>query len=74
MNLQSQDISFNNSTDQVSKMTIDSRENTKSYKDPIAAGQNSAEDQNNQKAKEGILLAALVVLAGSTGIGHFLHH
>ncbi len=33
----------------------------------------SADEPTNKKAKEGILLASLFVLAGSTGIGHFLH-
>ena len=34
----------------------------------------AANEPTHKKAKEGILLAALFVLAGSTGIGHFLHH
>lgn len=33
----------------------------------------SADEPTNKKAKEGILLATLFVLAGSTGLGHFLH-
>ncbi|MBN1974956.1 MAG: tetratricopeptide repeat protein [Sedimentisphaerales bacterium] len=34
----------------------------------------AANEPTHQKAKEGIILAALFVLAGSTGIGHFMHH
>ena len=30
--------------------------------------------QSHSKTKGGVLLAALCVLAGSTGIGHFIHH
>ena len=39
-----------------------------------AGPQNSANEQSHQKAKEGILLATLFVIAGSTGLGHFMHH
>ena len=40
----------------------------------IIAEQASANEPAHQKAKEGVLLAALFVLAGTTGLGHFMHH
>ncbi len=52
-------------------------ENTdpKNVNENLAATENiTGNEKTNQKAKEGILLAALFVLAGTTGLGHFIHH
>ncbi|MEJ2648640.1 MAG: tetratricopeptide repeat protein, partial [Sedimentisphaerales bacterium] len=54
---------------------LDSRTQKLQPADPKSvAEQASASDQTHQKTKEGVLIAALFVLAGSTGLGHFLHH
>ncbi|MBN2591519.1 MAG: hypothetical protein JXA96_16760 [Sedimentisphaerales bacterium] len=39
----------------------------------IVSEEIAANEPTHKKAKEGILLATIFVLAGSTGIGHFLH-
>ena len=49
-------------------------ENKNVNKTLAATKQITGNEKTNQKAKEGILIAALFVLAGTTGLGHFIHH